>query len=535
MTDQLHLGVALDGYGWHRQAWRATLAAQPATESVFSGRYWSGLAATAERGLLDFLTIDDTLTPQPGRRESISPRRLAGRGDAVLVAARIAPVTKHIGLIPVATVTHTEPFHVSKAIATLDHVSHGRAGWQPRVSSTAHEAALFGRRDVLADAGELFNEAADAVEVVRRLWDSWEDDAIIRDAQTARYVDRAKLHYIDFHGKYFSVKGPSITPRPPQGQPVVAALAHGPRIYEFAAASADLVFITPTDDVSLDSILDEVKAAGGQHLKVYADVVVTFGGDTEFGSDALIFDGSPADLVDLLLGWQQRGVDGVRLRPAVNATDLPVIVDEVVPLLQRAKRFRTSYRDGETLRQRLGLPVAPNRYTAGAPVTTVPLSILDLSPISAGSDAATALHNTIDLAQRAEQWGYRRFWIAEHHFVGVASSAPAVLIGQIAAATNTIHVGSAAVQLGHTTAAAVVESFGMLDAFYPGRIDLGLGRGQRRDTGFKPKHPSAKNRPPPAVARSRRRGDPAAVRPARDCSTPSASWRRWRSCSSRRP
>ena len=114
---------------------------------MLSGRYWAGLAATAERGLLDFLTIDDTLTPQPGRREPISPRRLAGRGDAVLIAARIAPVTEHIGLIPVATVTHTEPFHVSKAIATLDHVSHGRAGWQPRVSSTAHEAALFGRRD----------------------------------------------------------------------------------------------------------------------------------------------------------------------------------------------------------------------------------------------------------------------------------------------------------------------------------------------------------------------------------------------------
>ena len=102
----------------------------------------------------------------------------------------------------------------------------------------------------------------------------------------------------------------------------------------------------------------------------------------------------------------------------------------------------------------------------------------------------------IDLAQRAEQWGYRRFWIAEHHFVGVASSAPAVLIGQIAAATNTIRVGAAAVQLSHTTAAAVVESFGMLDAFYPGRIDLGVGRGQRRDTGFKPKHPSTKTRPP---------------------------------------
>jgi alkanesulfonate monooxygenase SsuD/methylene tetrahydromethanopterin reductase-like flavin-dependent oxidoreductase (luciferase family) len=129
-------------------------------------------------------------------------------------------------------------------------------------------------------------------------------------------------------------------------------------------------------------------------------------------------------------------------------------------------------------------------------MTRVPLSVLDLAPISAGGDAATALRNTIELAQQAEEWGYRRFWIAEHHFVAVASAAPAVLIGQIAAATNRIRVGSAAVQLSHTTAAAVVESFGMLEAFHPGRIDLGVGRGQRRDTGFKPKQPSAKTRPP---------------------------------------
>lgn len=111
----------------------------------------------------------------------------------------------------------------------------------------------------------------------------------------------------------------------------------------------------------------------------------------------------------------------------------------------------------------------------------VPLSILDLVPISEGSDAATALRNTVDLARHAEQWGYRRYWLAEHHFVAVASSSPAVLIGQLAAATERIHVGAAAVQLGYTTAVAVVESFGILDALYPGRIDLGVGRsGQRR-------------------------------------------------------
>jgi alkanesulfonate monooxygenase SsuD/methylene tetrahydromethanopterin reductase-like flavin-dependent oxidoreductase (luciferase family) len=126
----------------------------------------------------------------------------------------------------------------------------------------------------------------------------------------------------------------------------------------------------------------------------------------------------------------------------------------------------------------------------------VPLSVLDLAPISAGSDPATALRNTIELAQRAEDWGFRRYWVAEHHFVSVASAAPAVLIGQIAAATNRIRVGAAAVQLGYTTAVAVVESFGMLEAFYPGRIDLGVGRsGQRRSEEHKPKKPK-EPRPP---------------------------------------
>jgi alkanesulfonate monooxygenase SsuD/methylene tetrahydromethanopterin reductase-like flavin-dependent oxidoreductase (luciferase family) len=127
----------------------------------------------------------------------------------------------------------------------------------------------------------------------------------------------------------------------------------------------------------------------------------------------------------------------------------------------------------------------------------VPLSILDLAPISEGCDAASALRNTVDLAQHAEQWGYKRYWIAEHHFVAVASSSPAVLIGQIAAATNDIHVGAAAVQLGHTTAVAVVESFGMLEAFHPGRIDLGVGRsGQRRREALKDADRKPRPKPP---------------------------------------
>jgi alkanesulfonate monooxygenase SsuD/methylene tetrahydromethanopterin reductase-like flavin-dependent oxidoreductase (luciferase family) len=110
------------------------------------------------------------------------------------------------------------------------------------------------------------------------------------------------------------------------------------------------------------------------------------------------------------------------------------------------------------------------------------LSILDLAPITSGGTTADALRNTLDLAQRAEEFGYRRYWLAEHHFApGVASSATAVLIALVAAATRTIRVGSGAVQVGHQTPLSVVEQFGTIDALYPGRIDLGIGRsGQRR-------------------------------------------------------
>jgi alkanesulfonate monooxygenase SsuD/methylene tetrahydromethanopterin reductase-like flavin-dependent oxidoreductase (luciferase family) len=113
---------------------------------------------------------------------------------------------------------------------------------------------------------------------------------------------------------------------------------------------------------------------------------------------------------------------------------------------------------------------------------TVPLSILDLAPLVSGGTARDALRRTLDLARHAEQYGYHRYWVAEHHFTpGVASSQPALLLGQIAAVTEQLRLGSGAVQTGHQTALSIVEQFGMLDALYPGRFDLGLGRsGQRR-------------------------------------------------------
>src|SRR3954452_21254126 len=107
----------------------------------------------------------------------------------------------------------------------------------------------------------------------------------------------------------------------------------------------------------------------------------------------------------------------------------------------------------------------------------VAFSVLDLPPIVAGSDAAAALRNTLDLAQHAERWGYRRFWLAEHHNMsGIASAATAVVVAHIAAGTSTIRVGAGGVMLPNHAPLVIAEQFGTLEALHPGRIDLGLGR-----------------------------------------------------------
>src|SRR3954470_23342405 len=150
MTD-LHLAVALDGAGWHPAAWR-TADARPG--ELFTAGYWAELVSEAEHALLDFVTFEDSLGPQSAqfqgpddRLDLRRGREVCGRLDAVLLAARIARLTSRIGLVPTTSTTHTEPFHVAIGIATLDHISHGRAGWRPQISPRTSDARHFGRRE----------------------------------------------------------------------------------------------------------------------------------------------------------------------------------------------------------------------------------------------------------------------------------------------------------------------------------------------------------------------------------------------------
>jgi alkanesulfonate monooxygenase SsuD/methylene tetrahydromethanopterin reductase-like flavin-dependent oxidoreductase (luciferase family) len=390
--EPLHLAVALDGTGWHPASWREP-DARP-TE-LLSPRYWTDLVVEAQRGLLDFVTIEDGLTLQSDDTFHVDHRsdRVRGRLDAVLIASRVAPLTRHIGFLPTAVVTHTEPFHLSKAIATLDYVSSGRAGVRVQLAPNPEAARHFGRRDIpelsrttLAEPdarrviAELLEEAADYVEVLRRLWDSWEDDAEIRDVATGRFVDRNKLHYIDFEGTKFSVKGPSITPRPPQGQPIVAALGHGDLPYGLIASSTDVGFVTPHDASDAAAIVRDIasrRASGLAPVRVFADLVVYLADSegeagarkarlderagTEYTSDAQAFVGTPAQLADVVQEWHAAGVAGFRLRPATLPYDLTQLTQGLVPELQRRGVFRTAY-GARTLREALGLPRPANRY-----------------------------------------------------------------------------------------------------------------------------------------------------------------------------
>jgi alkanesulfonate monooxygenase SsuD/methylene tetrahydromethanopterin reductase-like flavin-dependent oxidoreductase (luciferase family) len=300
----------------------------------------------------------------------------------VAIAARVAPLTDRLGLVPVATTTHTEPFHLSKAIATLDFVSLGRAGWQPEVSRTQAEANLFGRKDA-AGADVLWREAAEAVHVVARLWDSWEDDAVIRDRATGRYIERDKLHYIDFAGEFFSVKGPSITPRSPQAHPLLVLRGEESEALPLVGGWADVVRVAATDLAGASdarrAVRDAVAAAGRDpdSVPVLLDVETLLAPNEEqarrrrgrldewaYGpAETLRCVGTAEQLAGVLDEAVAGGAaDGVTLVPLALPSGLRAIAEQLVPLLVE-RGARPAEAPAGTLRARFGLGRPANYFT----------------------------------------------------------------------------------------------------------------------------------------------------------------------------
>ncbi|WP_142058303.1 LLM class flavin-dependent oxidoreductase [Pseudarthrobacter sp. B4EP4b] len=299
-----------------------------------------------------------------------------GRANALQRAAFAGPVTRSIALVPEVDTVYTEPFHVSTQLASLDYVSGGRAGWIVTAAESPEAAAAVGRS--FAAGAALGQEAAASIEVSRRLWDSWEDDAVIRDVVTGRYIDVDKLHYADFEtpadfaGPAYSVKGPSIIPRPLQGQlPVIAgASLVGPG--QVPADAVDAVLATAPTPELLAAEVRDVRERLGESVAVIAelDVVLDSRGQAAaeravgFGGGHARYAGSAAGLVDFLAELL-READGVRLHPASLALELDELSRLVLPELRRRGALRPPVQDG-IFRDLLGLTRPTSRYASAA-------------------------------------------------------------------------------------------------------------------------------------------------------------------------
>jgi hypothetical protein len=328
----LHLAVEIDGDGAHPAAWRRA-------DDLTAPRRVRAVAAVAENAGFTLATVDDELG--------------AGRIGAVERAAFIAAATSTLGIVPTVSTTYTEPFHVSSQLASIDHISAGRAGWLVSESTAAETARAWGRPVV----DDTRREARDSTRVVRDLWDSWEDDAVIRDVATSRYLDRDRLHYVDFVGETFSVKGPAIVPRPPQGRPVVFA-PDGllpPELVDVTLTAQTRRAAAPLTFTEIEVALSTPQATAGERI-------AELGPWPERGR--LRYAGSADGLVRLLTDLADT-VDGVRLHPLVLDEDLAVLSRLVAPALIRGGIAARPV-PGASLRTTLGLPRPASRFQESA-------------------------------------------------------------------------------------------------------------------------------------------------------------------------
>ena len=231
---QLKLGHMIEGAGRTWTDWRHP-DAQPGASTDF--KYYSRAAKLAEQGKFDFLFIADSLSINT----KSSPHYL-NRFEPITILSALAAVTEHIGLVATLSVTYSEPFNVARQFASLDHISGGRAGWNVVTSWLEGSAENFGKAEHLAHDVR-YKLAAEYLDVVQGLWDSWEDDALVHDKASGVFFDPDKLNTLGHKGEFLSVKGPLNIARSPQGQPVIFQAGASEDGRNLAAKRADAIFV----------------------------------------------------------------------------------------------------------------------------------------------------------------------------------------------------------------------------------------------------------------------------------------------------
>ena len=239
-TGQLRLGAFLYPSGHHIAAWRHPEAQADAGVNF---RHYVKLAQAAEAAKFDLVFLADGAGTRGDNVEFLSrtAHSYVAQFEPITLLSALAAVTEHVGLVATASTSFNEPYHIARKFASLDHISGGRAGWNLVTSSNEHEAKNF-NRDKHFDHAERYERAIEFAEVVGGLWDSWEDDAFLRDKDQGRFFDPERRHVLDHKGRFFQVRGPLNVARSPQGHPVVVQAGSSEAGRDLAARTAEVIF-----------------------------------------------------------------------------------------------------------------------------------------------------------------------------------------------------------------------------------------------------------------------------------------------------
>lgn len=291
------LGCILDCYGNHPAAWLTTDSKADAATNFAS---YLAIARKAEANHFDFLFVPDSPGMPEGSLDQISRSpRSVNRLEPLTLLAALASVTKEIGLIATVSTSYSEPYTVARQLASLDHISNGRIGWNVVTTENANAWRNYSDSGQ-QDHGKRYARANEYVEVVQKLWDSWDDDAIVFDRAGGRYFDPNKVRPIDHEGDFFAVKDPLNLARPPQGHPVIVQAGGSEAGRELAAKYADVVFTVQPDLESAQRFTAEIKGRLLKYGRSPASLKVMVGTTMVVGDNEAHADGKLLELGNLV-------------------------------------------------------------------------------------------------------------------------------------------------------------------------------------------------------------------------------------------